>query len=74
LLLDGQRQGIFRADLDAPAVVDGIISLLSGFLYHASFDPDWARPERLAATLDALVRDVVIAEPWPESGRGGIDG
>ena len=62
ILRDGQRLGVFRADIDVDRVVDAILSLLSGFLYHSTFDSSWASPERLAATFDAVVRDVVYVD------------
>jgi AcrR family transcriptional regulator len=51
-----QACGTFAPDVDAAAVTDGILALLSGFLYHATFDPQHADPKRLNACLDALVR------------------
>ena len=69
---DGQRLGVFRVDLDVDGVVTAILTLLSGFLYHSTFDASRASPERLAATFDAVVRAVVYADA---GGRGttGVD-
>lgn len=52
----GQRNGAFAADVDAEAVTDGIMALLSGFLYRSTFDPAYADPARLRACFDALLR------------------
>lgn len=73
ILRDGQRLGVFRADIDVEGVVDAILSLLSGFLYHSTFDASWASPERIAATFDAVVRDVVYADAGARGSRR-VDG
>jgi TetR/AcrR family transcriptional regulator len=69
VICDGQRRGDFAAEVDAAAVTDGIMALLSGFLYRATFDPEHADPERLNACFDALIRDAFYTAP-PASGRG----
>ena len=68
---DGQRQGVFAADADVTAVTDGIMALLSGFLYRSTFDPEYGASERLNACFDALLRDAFYLEkpiPAPEEG------
>jgi TetR/AcrR family transcriptional regulator len=74
VIRDGQRRGVFDADVDAAAVTDGIMALLSGFLYRATFDPGHADPKRLNACFDALVRDPCYLPPTvaarPEAGDG----
>jgi AcrR family transcriptional regulator len=52
---EGQERGVFRPEIDATAVAEGIMALLSGFLYRASFDPASATPGRLRASCDALL-------------------
>ena len=52
---EGQERGVFRREIDATAVAEGIMALLSGFLYRASFDPANATPGRLRASCDALL-------------------
>jgi TetR/AcrR family transcriptional regulator len=74
VIRDAQRRGSFAADADVASVTDGIMALLSGFLYRATFDPEHADPGRLSACFDALVRDAFYAAP-PTSTRGeGDDG
>jgi AcrR family transcriptional regulator len=71
---DGQRRGVFAVEADAAAVTDGIMALLSGFLYRATFDPEHAEPERLSACFEALIRDAFYAErpvPPRREGDGG---
>ncbi len=67
----GQQAGSLRADADAPAVAEGIMALLSGFLYRATFDPDRASPAQLRACFDALVRDALL--PAEAEGGGAAD-
>ena len=62
ILRDGQRLGVFRAEFDVDGVVSAILALLSGFLYHSTFDGSRASPKNLAATFDAVVRDVVYVD------------
>lgn len=63
LVREGQAAGVFRADASPAAVADGLVALLAGFLYRASFDPDAARPEALRRCFDALVAGHLAPEP-----------
>jgi AcrR family transcriptional regulator len=63
---DVQRAGGFRADADAAAFAEGIMALLSGFLYRATFDRERATPEGLRAAFDALLQGL-----GPDAGRAG---
>ena len=67
---EAQRDGLFAAAADVDAVTDGIMALLSGFLYRATFDPENARPQHLDACFDALVRGAYTAATPEEVGRG----
>ena len=67
----GQQAGSLRADADARAVAEGIMALLSGFLYRATFDPDRASPAQLRACFDVLVRDALL--PADAEGGGRVD-
>ncbi len=67
----GQQAGSLRVDADARAVAEGIVALLSGFQYRATFDPDRASPAQLRACFDALVRDALL--PADSEGGGGAD-
>jgi hypothetical protein len=63
LIEEGQRRGVFRTDADAAAITDALIALLSGFLYRATFDPESATAEKLAATYESLLSgSLYIAE------------
>ncbi len=53
---EGQRAGEFRADADAGRLAEGIIALLSGFLYRATFDPDAATSGHLHEAFSTFVR------------------
>jgi AcrR family transcriptional regulator len=53
---DGQRAGVFQPDADAAAFAEGVMALLSGFLYRAAFDPERATAEGLRATPKGAVR------------------
>jgi TetR/AcrR family transcriptional regulator len=71
---DAKRQGVFAADADVTAVTDGLMALLSGFLYHSTFDPERANPERLNACFDALLRDAFYLEKPNPARAEGDDG
>lgn len=62
VLRAGQQQGVFDPSADVRAVTDGIMALLSGFLYRATFDPEQASTARLEACFDELVRLVLCRE------------
>ncbi len=66
----GQQAGSLRVDADARSVAEGIMALLSGFLYRATFDPDRASPTQLRACFDALVRNALL--PADAEGGGGV--
>jgi|GEM_PF-1886435 len=66
---DGKGQGVFDPAVEVAAVSDGIMALLSGFLYRATFDPQQATPDRLGACFDELVRRVLC--PRQIAGSGG---
>lgn len=55
IILDGQRAGVFRSDVDAEAVVNGIGALLSGFIYRGAFDPACAGGDALRACFETLI-------------------
>lgn len=67
---EAQACGAFAADVDAEVVTDGILALLSGFLYHSTFDPHHADPERLNACFETLIRGAFYVAPRNE-GDGG---
>jgi AcrR family transcriptional regulator len=62
LIVEGQTRGVFRADADVQAVTDALIALLSGFLYRATFDPERASGERLAACYESLLRGALYID------------
>jgi AcrR family transcriptional regulator len=63
LIEEGKRRGVFRADADAAAITDALIALLNGFFYRATFDPEYATAEKLAATFEPLLSgSLYIAE------------
>jgi AcrR family transcriptional regulator len=59
---EGQARGVFRADAEVRAITDALIALLSGFLYRATFDPDKATTERLAACYESLLRGALYVD------------
>ena len=63
LVLEGQRRGEFRTDVNAETVVAGMGALLSGLIYRGAFDPDAATPEGLRACFQTMVLDVLIDSP-----------
>jgi AcrR family transcriptional regulator len=54
LVRAGQEAGVFRKDVSAAIVADGVTALLSGFIYRATFDPRAASREKLRACFDTL--------------------
>lgn len=56
----GKQAGRLRAGIDECAFADAILSLLSGFIFRSTFDPESASPARLAAAYDALVREALL--------------
>ena len=62
----GQQQAVFRRDLPAAALAEGMQALLSGFLYRASFDPDAASPPLLRQCFDAILHDLVSPPTAPD--------
>ena len=73
LVRAGQEAGVFRGDLPASLVADGIAALLTGFVYRANFDPQAATPEALRACLERLVLSALevpsAQRPPASSGR-----
>jgi AcrR family transcriptional regulator len=69
---DGQRAGVFRPDADAAAFAEGVMALLSGFLYRAAFDPERATAEGLRATFDALLRGLAPDVIAPSEPKGAV--
>jgi AcrR family transcriptional regulator len=69
---DGQRAGVFQPDADAAAFAEGVMALLSGFLYRAAFDPERATAEGLRATFDALLRGLAPAAVAPAEPKGAV--
>ncbi len=67
----GQQAGSLRADADATAIAEGILALLGGFLYRATFDPARASPAQLRACFDAQVREALL--PATANGGGRAD-
>ena len=65
---EAQACGAFAADVDAEAVTDGILALLSGFLYRSTFDPRHADPKRLNACFETLIRGAFYASPTKPGG------
>lgn len=51
----GQAQGCFGPEVDVDALATAIPALLSGFIFHATFDPGRADPATLRAAYRALV-------------------
>ena len=70
LIEEGQRRGVFRTDADAAAITDALIALLSGFLYRATFDPEYATAERLAATYESLLSGALYITETAAVGEG----
>jgi TetR/AcrR family transcriptional regulator len=69
LVRAGQREGRFRADVDANTLAHCIGGLVSGFIYRAAFDPASANPDALRACFDVLVLRVLgIDAPLRERG------
>jgi AcrR family transcriptional regulator len=59
LIVRGQRAGVFRTDVDAGAVAQGIGALLSGFIYRGAFDPGGASREALRGCFDGLILETL---------------
>ncbi len=59
VLRAGQVAGVFRQEVPAEAVAEGMQALLSGFLYRATFDPQAASAPLLRQCIDALLRELV---------------
>jgi hypothetical protein len=59
---EGQARGVFRTDAEVRAITDALIALLSGFLYRATFDPEKATTERLAACYESLLRGALYVD------------
>jgi AcrR family transcriptional regulator len=62
LVRRGQLAGAFRAGVSPEVVAQSIDSLLDGYCYWATFDPDAATPDALRACFDTLVRGVLFAD------------
>ncbi len=71
---EGQKEGVFRADVDATVVAQAIGSMMSGFIYRAAFDPAGATPEGLLACFDTLLRDVLGYSEQARPDEAGPDG
>ncbi len=67
----GQREGVFRPDVDVEALTESVQALLSGFLYRATFDPERARPELLRRAFTAQVLDSLLLPRAPGEEEGG---
>jgi len=65
-----QHAGSFAPTADVEAITDGIMALLSGFLYRATFDPANATPRHLEACFDALIRNTHYTGTRSEADRG----
>jgi AcrR family transcriptional regulator len=68
----GQAAGVFRADTPPSVVADAMGSMLSGFIYRATFDPRAASQTALRACFDALIRrylDIGQADPAGAAAR-----
>lgn len=52
LILDGQRNGYFKADIDAQEEADSIIGLVAGIGMQATMEPQRFPPEYLVALLE----------------------
>lgn len=63
IVRDGQRAGVFRADVEPATVAHMIGALLSGFLYRAAFDPASATPEALRLCFDSVLRETLAHRP-----------
>jgi AcrR family transcriptional regulator len=70
LIEEGQRRGVFRKDVNAASITDTLLALLNGFLYRATFDPDYATAEKLAATCEPLLRGTLYANEAAAAGEG----
>jgi AcrR family transcriptional regulator len=70
LIEEGQTRGVFRADADAAAITDALIALLSGFLYRATFDPEYATADKLAATYESLLSGALYVNENTADGEG----
>jgi AcrR family transcriptional regulator len=67
LVRAGQREGRFRADVDANTVAHCIGGLVSGFIYRAAFDPASGNPDALRACFDILVHRVLGVDQAPRA-------
>ncbi len=68
---EGQRAGEFRADVEAGKIAEGIIALLSGFLYRATFDPDAATSGHLHEAFSTFVRGLASDSAPPAAAPRG---
>jgi AcrR family transcriptional regulator len=73
LIEDGQACGVFRADADVRAITDALLALVNGFLYRATFEPEQATAERLAACFESLLRGALYPDA-PTAAEGGGNG
>ncbi len=71
LVRSGQARAQIRADIDPEVVAHSIGSLLSGFIYRATFDPQLASPDALRDCFDALVRGIRLPVSPGSLGEGG---
>jgi AcrR family transcriptional regulator len=65
IILRGQRAGVFRSDVDAESVAQGIGALLSGFIYRGAFDPANTSQEALRACFDTLILELLEVQTSP---------
>jgi hypothetical protein len=71
LIEEGQARGVFRGEADVVAITDALLALLSGFLYRATFDPECATAERLAASYESLLRGALYVDVNTAAEEGG---
>jgi AcrR family transcriptional regulator len=65
IILAGQRAGVFRSDVDADVVAQGLGALLSGFIYRGAFDPAATSREALRACFDTLILEPLEVQASP---------
>ncbi|MGH0029079.1 MAG: TetR/AcrR family transcriptional regulator [Myxococcota bacterium] len=63
LIRAGQLEGVFRSETDPAVAAHIILSLLSGFIYRASFDPAAASPDALQGCFETIFTEILGFQP-----------
>ncbi len=59
----GQATGVFPTEANAEGFADAIVSLVSGSIFRAAFDPAAGDPARLRSVFHALVHEQLLPTP-----------